>query len=151
MARRRLGVKVCCVIGAVAVVAAVAFFVMRQMGVAWLQPPLDLSSTKVEISQSDLFTPDVLRKGATHVENDMSSMRGCAIERISYDEPGTVGEHGSNKYGTSVTFEMAYTCNTFTTQRTAMPSSGSYEYLLQYAPDKSVDGTGWVTVSYGNG
>ena len=133
------------------VVAAVAFFLMRQMGVAWLQPPLDLSSTRVEISQSDLFTPDVLRKGATHIENDASFMRGCAIDRISYDEPGIVGERGSNTYGTSVTFEMAYTCNTFSAQTTAMSSSGSYEYLLQYAPDKSVDGTGWVTVSHGNG
>ncbi|MCI1664104.1 hypothetical protein [Bifidobacterium crudilactis] len=151
MTRRRSGVKVCCVIGAVVVVAAVAFFLMRQMGVVWLQPPLDLSSTRVEISQSDLFTPDVLRKGATHIENDASYMRGCAIDRISYDEPGIVGERGSNTYGTSVTFEMAYTCHGSNTQTMSLPSSGSYECLLQYAPDKSADGTGWVTISQGNG
>ncbi|MFT8640160.1 hypothetical protein [Bifidobacterium sp.] len=110
-----------------------------------------MSSTKVEVSQSDLFTSDVLHKGVRHIENDVSFMRGCSIERISYDEPGVSGEEGANENGTQATFEMSYACDSFNSQTMSMSPKGSYSYRLEYAPDKSTDGTGWVTLSHGNG
>lgn len=150
--RRRFWVGLCCVIGTAVAIAVVGFFTLRQMGLAWPQPPVDLSATKVEVSQSDLFTSDVLHKGVTHIENDVSFMRGCSIERISYDEPGVSGGgEDANENGTQATFEMSYVCDSFNSRTLSMSPRGSYSYRLEYAPDKSVDGTGWVTLSHGNG
>lgn len=132
------------------VITIAGFFVLQQMGLTWPQPPVNLSSTKIEISHSELFTSDVLLKGAKHIENDVSFMRGCSIEQISYNEAGA-SDKGVNEHGTQATFEMSYTCESFNSQTMSMSPRGSYLYRLEYAPDKSADGTGWVTLSHGNG
>lgn len=56
------------------------------MGLTWPQSPLDVSSTRIEISRSTLFTRPVPRKGATHIKYEVKFMHDCTIERIVYDE-----------------------------------------------------------------
>lgn len=62
--------------------AAMAGWKAVQTDSAWLQPPVDTSSTDISISESTLFSKEKLLDGVTHIENDLSFMRGCEIKKI---------------------------------------------------------------------
>lgn len=66
--------------------AAMAGWKAVQTDSAWLQPPVDTSSTDISISESTLFSKEKLLDGVTHIENDLPFMRGCEIKKISYTE-----------------------------------------------------------------
>lgn len=135
------------------VVFAGVCMMYSRMGLTLLQPPVDTSSTKIELAQSKLFSEPVLRKGARHIENDVSFMRGCAIDAISYREglPDDVRAEQRDKIGAQATYTMTFHCDSFNEQTQSMGKQGSYEYRLLYDPSRSRDGTGWLTLDYGNG
>ncbi|MEE8685023.1 MAG: hypothetical protein SOI64_06800 [Bifidobacterium mongoliense] len=148
--RRGVRVGICWVVGALAVIAVVAFLAWRRSGLTWPQPPVDLSSVKVEVPASGPFTSDALHGGVRHIEHDVSFMRGCSIKAISYVGPGSPDGEGANDPNRA-TFLMSYACDTFNAQTMSMSPRGSYVYVLEHAPDRSSDGSGWVTRSFGNG
>lgn len=131
-------------------------YIYQQMGLSFIQKPVNTSSTDIELSQSRLFSQSVLREGVVHIEKDVAFMRGCSVDRIIYSEmlPDDFSQKdmkGENKIGVQASYMMFYRCDSFNAQTQSMGSSGSYVYRLLYDPSRSSDGTGWVTIGFGNG
>ncbi|WP_152595757.1 hypothetical protein [Bifidobacterium mongoliense] len=135
--RRGVKMGICWVVGALAVIAVVAFLAWRR----W---------TCREVPASGPFTAGALHGGVRHIEHDVSFMRGCSIKAISYVGPGSPDGEGANDSNLA-TFLMSYACDTFNAWTMSMSPRGSYVYVLEHAPDRSSDGSGWVTRSFGNG
>ncbi|MBT1173498.1 hypothetical protein JS528_09125 [Bifidobacterium sp. MA2] len=137
-------------------ILATICYIYQQMGLSFIQKPVNTSSTDIELSQSRLFSQSVLREGAVHIEKDVSFMRGCSIDRITYSEvlPDDLSRKDvkeKNKTGVQASYMMFYRCDSFNAQTQSMGSSGSYVYRLLYDPSRSSDGTGWITIGFGNG
>lgn len=134
--------------------AAMAGWKAVQTDSAWLQPPVDTSSTDISISESTLFSKEKLLDGVTHIENDLSFMRGCEIKTISYTEHHYFKQTSSSQKnipGTQAAFTVEYSCPELNSQTMTLSPTGSITYNLQYRPSDSTDGTGWETLSHGNG
>lgn len=126
-----------------------------QMGFALIQPSVESSDMRVSISQSRLFTAKTLHKGVQHIVNDSSFMRGCEIKEISYMEhdyfDGFSKSSKKDIEGTQTSFVMSYTCSSFNSRTMSMSPADSIVWRLMYSPSDSTDGTGWKTITYGNG
>lgn len=126
-------------------------------GYTLFQPAVDTAHTDIRIPDSSLFSRSLLDRGARHIENDVSFMRGCAITRISYSGDDFAGSRASggkqilDRRGSEAKFLMSYRCSTFNERTSSMSPSDTYVYLLTYDPQQSQDGTGWVTTDHGNG
>ncbi|WP_301895475.1 hypothetical protein [Bifidobacterium angulatum] len=108
---------------------------------------------KVTISDSVLFTKDVLLKGVEHLERDLEPLHECSIDEIEYSENlGTDRDTVKNIPGTQVKYTVYYHCDELSDDISSLSPSGSYEFYLKYDPTQSTDKSGWVTVSgFANG
>ncbi len=120
-----------------------------------VQPPLDTSKTRISVSESKLFSNATLLNGTRHIINDSSFMKGCEIKKISYTEYNyfhdSTDSYKKDIPGTQASFVMAYSCNGLNSRTASMAPADSIEWRLMYDPSASKDGTGWRTMSHGNG
>ncbi|MFT8705181.1 hypothetical protein [Bifidobacterium aquikefiricola] len=163
MIRERRGSRRAIVIALILVIALFSGAMLypkvyeKMTGYTLFQPAVDTAHTDIKIPGSSLFSQRVLKQGARHIENDVSFMRGCAITHISYSGDGSYNgqsferEQILNRYGSEAQFLMSYRCYSFNEQTSSMSPADTYVYLLTYNPQKSEDGTGWVTTEHGNG
>lgn len=141
-------------LAATAVAVILGCLICHRMGFALFQPSVDTSNMRVSISESKLFTDRTLHEGVRHIVNDSSSMRGCEIKEISHTEHDYYGDFAQSVKdieGTQTSFTMEYACSTFNPRTMSMSPADSFTWYLMYSPSESTDGTGWKTISYGNG
>lgn len=152
--RRKIGLIICSLI-ALFITLLCIFLVTHQLGYSLFQLPVDSTNTHISISESRLFNKKTLEDGAQHIINDSSFMRGCTITSISYKETYPYGSSMTSQNqkdvpGTQASFVMRYTCTSQNSDTMSMSPADSIVWRLMYISNSS-DGTGWKTITHGNG